>query len=205
VAASGLAREAAEAARARGWSVIGCVDDDPTLWSTRVAPELPVVGGIDLVTEHPEALLVVCAGLGRTRETIVERLRTLGVGDERFATLVHPDTSVPPSAVVGAGTVLLAGSVLTADVAVGDHVVCMPHVVLTHDCHVADYATLCANVALGGSVRVGRGAYLGMGATVRERRCVGARATLGMGAVLLEDLPEGETWVGVPAHPLRRG
>jgi acetyltransferase-like isoleucine patch superfamily enzyme len=80
----------------------------------------------------------------------------------------------------------------------------MPHVTLTHDDEVRDAATLAAGATLGGGVRVGPRAYLGMRSAVRERVRVGAGATLGMGAVLLTDLPDDETWAGVPARPLHR-
>jgi acetyltransferase-like isoleucine patch superfamily enzyme len=100
--------------------------------------------------------------------------------------------------------VLLAHTVLTANVHVGDHVVAMPHVTLTHDDQVSDFVTLCAGVSLGGTVCVGAGAYLGMNASVREGVSLGTDAVLGMGAALLTDLPDGETWAGVPARRLRR-
>jgi serine acetyltransferase len=76
----------------------------------------------------------------------------------------------------------------------------MPGVTFTHDDVVADFATFAAGVSLGGGVRVGRAAYLGMNASVRERLTIGDRATIGMGAAVLADVPDGETWVGVPAH-----
>jgi acetyltransferase-like isoleucine patch superfamily enzyme len=78
----------------------------------------------------------------------------------------------------------------------------MPGVTLTHDDVVADFATFAAGVSLGGSVRVGRAAYLGMNSSVRERTSIGAGATIGMGAVVLADVPDDETWVGVPAHAM---
>ena len=37
------------------------------------------------------------------------------------------------------------------------------------------------------------------------RRELGADATVGMGSVVLDDVPAGETWVGVPARPIRTG
>jgi acetyltransferase-like isoleucine patch superfamily enzyme len=92
---------------------------------------------------------------------------------------------------------------MTADVHVGSHVVVMPHVTLTHDDVLEDFATVCAGVTLGGGVTVGEAAYLGMRSAVRENLVVGRDSLLGMGAVLLEDLPPGDCWAGVPAHPLR--
>ena len=41
-----------------------------------------------------------------------------------------------------------------------------------------------------------------MNSSVRERTSVGAFATVGMGAAVLSNVPDGETWVGVPAHAI---
>lgn len=200
VAASGLAREvlAAECARGRRGHV-RVLDDDPDRWGGDLAGA-QVVGGLDAVTDYDDHAIVVCAGRGAVRREIVERLTRLGVGADRYATVVHPAVEVPRGCTVGRGSILLAGAVLTADVHVGRHVVAMPHVVLTHDDVVEDHATLCAGATLGGGVRVGEAAYLGMRCAVREHVTVGAGATVGMGAVVLRDVPPGETWTGVPAR-----
>jgi sugar O-acyltransferase (sialic acid O-acetyltransferase NeuD family) len=202
VAASGLALETAEAARACGIRVEGCVDDDVARWGSLAGGWLKVLGGLDIVAAQADCDVVLCAGRGVVREHLTERLRDLGVGDDRYATIVHPSVSLPESCAIGAGSVVLAGAVLTAAVSVGRHVVVMPHVTMTHDNVIEDFATLCAGVTLGGSVRVGRAAYLGMASSVREKVTVGAGSTLGMGAVLVRDLPAGDVWAGVPARPL---
>ncbi|MEW1954766.1 NeuD/PglB/VioB family sugar acetyltransferase [Terrabacter sp. NPDC080008] len=204
VAAGGLAREAAAAARAADVAVLGCLDDNQALWGREVAPGLPVLGGLSVATERPDARFLVCAGSGVVREGLVARLDALGVCPERYLTLVHPRASLAPDTVLGAGTLLLAGVVATADVVLEEHVVCMPNVVLTHDDHLESYATVCAGVVLGGNVTIGRAAYVGMAASLREGTTVGARARIGMGAVVLRDVGADETWVGVPAVPLRR-
>lgn len=203
VAASGLAREAASAARAAGHEVVGCLDDDPALAGTEVAPGLPILGTIDDVGAHPGARLVVCAGKGSSRAALVQRLAALGVGGDRYATVVDPGARIGAGSSVGVGSILLVGTVLTADVTVGDHVVCMPQVVLTHDCRLESYATVCAGVVLGGRVVVGSRAYIGMAASVRENLTVGTGSVIGMGAVVLRDVPPGETWAGIPARRLR--
>jgi len=204
VGASGLAEEVLAAVRASGTlAQAGVLDDDERRWGTTLGGA-PVLGGLDRVRRHPDHRVLVCVGRGRARRAIVERLTALRVDRSRYATVIHPSVHVPAGCSVGRGSVLLAGAVLTADVRVGEHVVVMPHATLTHGDVLEDYATVCAGVSLGGRVVVGPGAYLGMNASVREDRRIGADATLGMGAALTVDLPARQTWVGVPARPVRQ-
>lgn len=201
VAASGLAREVVEAVRAaEPERDLRVLDDDPARCGDALHGA-PVVGGTAAAGTLGDVELVVCAGHGGVRRRLVDRLLAAGIERRQFATVVHPAVSVPANCRIGAGSVLLAGVVLTSDVVVGDHVVAMPHVTLTHDVVVDDFATLCAGVSLGGGVRVGAAAYLGMNASVRQGLRVGAGSTLGMAAALTKDLPAGETWTGVPARP----
>jgi sugar O-acyltransferase (sialic acid O-acetyltransferase NeuD family) len=202
IAASGLAREVLAALEGSSeYQAVGILDDDRELVGQLVGG-VAVLGPLEVVTDYPEAMLLICVGRGVARARVRRRLVDLGIDDQRFATVVDPTVRIPSSARVDLGTIVLAGVVLTADVQLGQHVVVMPHVTLTHDDQLADYVTVCAGVTLGGSVRVGYGAYLGMNASVREGVDVAHHAVLGMGAVLLGDLPAHETWAGVPARRL---
>lgn len=207
VGAGGFARETAAAVAAVNqvgpqWTVLGLLDDDPARHGARV-DGLPVLGPVELVADHPDAAVLVCTGSPRNYRSRRDIVARLGLPDERYAVLVHPAATVAAGTELGAGTVLLAGVVVTAPQRVGRWVAAMPQAVLTHDDAVGDYVTLASRVALGGGVTVGEGAYLGAGALVREGVTVGAWALLGMGSVLLTDVPAGEVWVGNPARRLR--
>jgi sugar O-acyltransferase (sialic acid O-acetyltransferase NeuD family) len=201
IAASGLAREVLAVCEAMGRDVMGVLDDDATKVGTALG-NTTVLGELGRLRRYPDASLILCAGKGSVRRDLAVRLAALGIGDERYATIVDPSVRVPSTCWVGVGSILLAGVVLTADVSVGRHVVCMPHVTLTHDDELADYVTLTSGVSLGGGVRVGEAAYLGMNASVREQRTVGAGCVLGMGAVLVSDQPDGTVYAGVPARQI---
>lgn len=203
LAAGGLARETASSIMATGdHHVVGMLDDSEASWGRKLAG-VEVLGGIERAAQGRE-LLLVCAGAGTTRQSIVRRLLSLGVGPERYAIHIGHGASIGSGTTVGRGSIILPGCVLTCDVEVGTHVVLMPMVVLTHDNWLADYATLAAGVVLGGGARIGSAAYLGMNASVRQGLVVGDGATLGMGAVLLVDQPAHSIWAGNPAHSLER-
>lgn len=202
IGGSGLAREVLATERALGrYDRFAMLDDDSNRWG-RTIDGVEVLGPIELAAKPSVGDLLVCIGAGFARRSVVERLRAMCVTGDRYATVIHPSVEVPAGCSVGHGSVLLAGAVLTADVLVERHVVVMPNVTLTHDDVLRDYATVCAGVALGGGVTVDEAAYVGMNASVRQGAHVGAGSVLGMGAALLEDLPAGQTWVGVPARSI---
>ena len=68
-------------------------------------------------------------------------VRRLDLPDDRWATLVHPTACVPAGSILGPGTMLLAGAVVTTPLRIGVHVVAMPHVLITHDDKIADGVT----------------------------------------------------------------
>lgn len=202
VAASGLAREVLASMRISGRSnVVGFLDDDPDLAGQQI-DGLPVLGRIADASAFPTASFVLCAGKGATREKIAFMLAGMGIGSVRYASFVDDSAVISEDSIIGAGCILLANVVLTAGVRLGSHVVAMPNVTFTHDDEVDDFATLAAGVSLGGGVHIGRRAYLGMNSAVREHLSVGSGATVGMGAAVIKDMPDDETWVGVPAGPL---
>ncbi len=197
VGASGLAREVLAAGIT---GVVGILDDDVDLHDTEVAG-VPVVGPLALAAQRDEQLLV-CVGPSASRRNVVRRLTKFGVADDRYATYVARSARVGTTSDVGVGSILLDGVVVTADARLGHHVVVMPGCTITHDDVLSDFSTLAAGVALGGGVQVGEAAYLGMNASVRQGVAIGAASTIGMGAVVLTDVPQQQTWAGVPAREL---
>jgi len=197
VGASGLAREVIAAGIA---GVTGILDDDANLHDTDIAG-VHVLGGTALAGEREEQVLL-CIGPSGARAEVARRMARVGVADDRYATFVARTARVGATSDIAAGSILLDGVVVTADARIGRHVVVMPNCTITHDDKLDDFVTLAAGVALGGGVRIGERAYLGMNASVRPGVTIARDSTIGMGAVVLRDVPEGETWAGVPARRL---
>lgn len=208
IGAGGFSRETAEAVRAINaveptWRLRGFLDDSPALHGAEICG-LPVLGPIDLAASHPDAALVLTTG---RPDNYVSRRRIaarLGFGDERYATIVHPTSTVGESCRIGCGAVLLAHVDLTADVVIGRHVAIMPQVVLPHDVRIDDFATLGSGVRAGGACHIEEEAYVGAGACLREQVTIGARAMIGMASVVTRDVPTERLWLGAPARDVDR-
>jgi len=56
----------------------------------------------------------------------------------------------------------------------------------------------------GASIKIGRNVWLGAHVVVLPGVHIGDNAVIGAGAIVTKNVPEGETWVGVPAAPIVR-
>ena len=171
-------------------------------------PNARVLHGLEVLDWHaadarfPGASLVLGIGDSSVRTAVAQRLTAEG---RDFAKLVHPAAEIAPSATLGQGCVVCAGSVISVDVTLGDHVHVNRACQVGHDTVLGDFVTLLPGVVVGGNVRIGIGAMLGAGAVVRNGSAaraliVGERAMVGMGAVVVRDVPAATTVMGVPAN-----
>ena len=181
------------------WNVIGFLDDDPARRGD-VVHDLPVLGGSEWLAEHPVDVVVA---IGRTmvRRRIVERLNTQR--HTRFATLVHPRAWVGRRVEIGEGSIVCAGTSITTDVRLGQHVILNLNGTVGHDAVLNDFVTVAPTVNISGNVVVGEGCDLGTGSTLIQGIEVGEWTVLGAGATVVRSLPANVTAVGAPAKPIK--
>ena len=110
----------------------------------------------------------------RRRPEVVE---ATGLGDDYFATLIHPGASVSARAKVGRGTVINFGASVGGEVEVGRHATLGPGCVIGHNVEIADHAVVAPGAVVSGFVRLGRGCYVGAGATVKQKVTIGELST----------------------------
>lgn len=200
LAATGLAREVLLTVRASGqYDVLGILDDDPQLLDVLI-DGAPVLGALEDAAMFPKALFAVCLPIGRDREAVVERLTQSGVEGNRYGTVLDPDIRLPDDCRIGPGSILLRHATVGPQVSLGSHTVVMPSVTLGWALQAGDFTTFSAGSSLGEGVRLGRGVHIGVNAGVADGLSVGDYSSVGMGSAVVQDVPEYETWVGVPAR-----
>jgi acetyltransferase EpsM len=175
---------------------VGFVDDNPTLAGTTCF-DRPVLGPIASLSQIEHDAVVVAIGDNRMRRTLMERLCAAG---ERLLTVVHPFASIAPSATIGAGSMLSAGTLVLPRAVIGRGVILNTKASVDHDSVVGDFAHVAPGATVGANVHLGEETLVGLGAAVVSGRTIGARNIIGAGAVVVHDFPDDVTALGVPAR-----
>lgn len=91
-----------------------------------------------------------------------------------------------------------------ADTTIGENTKIDNLVHVAHNVRVGRNCVLAAYTGLSGSTIVGDGVAFGGKAGVADHLNIGSGASIGAAASVFKDVPEGETWTGFPARPLKR-
>lgn len=187
--AGGLAREARLYATAAGWDVIAFYADGGS----------GEVDGLPVLAEfQPERFFLAAVGSPKVRRDLVRRAEAAGM--LACPPIVDPRVAVCSDAVTaGKGTLIAPGCLLTTNIKIGEHCIINLACTIGHDVTIEDFAIIAPGANISGNVSLGFASSIGTGAAIRERCSVGVESVLGMGAALTKNLPDGETWVGVPA------
>lgn len=201
--ASGHAKVVIDVIERQGlYDIAFLVDDDPALKGT-VLFGYPVLGGKEELTAQagPVRRGIVAIGGNRARGAVAAWLADHGLG---LVTAVHPSAQLGRGTTVGAGTVVMAGAVINSDSRIGRNVIVNTRASVDHDCVVGDGVHLAPGSTLCGTVSVGEGSFICAGSTVIPNLTLGKGVTVGAGSAVLRDLPDGVTVAGVPARELSR-
>jgi sugar O-acyltransferase (sialic acid O-acetyltransferase NeuD family) len=187
----------------RTWEVLGFIDEDVSNKGKTMC-NLPVLGGFGWFEKTASHDVRIISGVGdcKTKRQFAEKAERLGL---RFCSIVHPSVLISTYVEVGEGTVIAAGSIITTQVRIGRHVTVNVDCTISHDVIIDDYCTLAPGCHISGNVKLGKGVDFGTCATVIQGRSVGPWSKIGAGAVVIDDIPENVTAVGVPARIVRSG
>lgn len=191
VGASGHGKVVADIARRNGYKEIVFLDDNDSIHEC---------GGYPVIGKSSEAGTIdadVIIGIGNAgvRKQIQESLP-----DEKLVTLIHPDAVVAEDVVIGKGTVVMAGAVINPGVRIGKGCIINTCSSVDHDCIVDDFVHVAVGSHLCGTVNVGAGTWIGAGVTVNNNVFICPDCMIGAGAVIVNDIWECGTYVGVPAR-----
>jgi sugar O-acyltransferase (sialic acid O-acetyltransferase NeuD family) len=158
---------------------------------------LPILSDPAAFTPQQGDGLVLGIGIPGTRRRVAEDLASRGGS---FLTLVHPSSTVVPSAVIGAGSIVCPHAVVSDAAVLGACVLVNYHASLAHDAHAGDFAVLSPYATLGGAAAIGPDCFLGLHASVGPRVSLGAGCKVAANSCALHDAPPRSLLHGVPGR-----
>ena len=191
--ASGHGRVVADVARACGYSDVIFLDD----------ADVPLASGkgADYIHYREDSDFIVAIGNSKIRERVQKELTDGGC---RMATLVHPHTVIGSDVSIGKGTVIMPGAIINAGAIIGEGVIVNTSSSVDHDCIIEDYCHVSVGVHVAGTVHVKRHTWLGAGATISNNLNICEECMIGAGAVVVKDIENSGTYVGVPARKIEQ-
>ena len=189
--ASGHGKVIKEVLESPGRVIDGFLDDNPKI---ETLSGLVVKHSLEDVDE-----VIVSIGDNKTRKRIVEKLKC------RFCEpAIHLQAVLSPTAIVGVGSVVMAGAVINADVRIGKHCIINTGASIDHECMIGDYAHISPHATLCGEIVVGDGSWIGAGTTVIQGIKIGKWSHIGAGSVVVKDIPDGCLAFGNPCRIVRK-
>jgi UDP-perosamine 4-acetyltransferase len=138
----------------------------------------------------------VAIGDNRRRDALAASVIALGY---RLVNAISPTAVISPSATLGSGVAVMAGAVVNAETRIDDLVIVNTGATIDHDCQIGRAAHIAPQCALAGNVVVGQFTFLGVGCNVIPEQSIGQGVMLGAGSVVIRDIRDHCTAVGVPA------
>ena len=140
--------------------------------------------------------VIVATGDNSLREKKISKLISIKAS---LATIIHPTAVISPSAKVSEGCTILANAVINTNAFIGIGCIINTASVIEHDCIVENFVNISPKASMAGHTEIGRKTFLGIGSTIMDEIKIGKEAVIGAGAVVIRDVPDYATVVGVPA------
>ena len=206
IGAGGFGREVAQLIEEinsdkKTWNLLGFIDETVEKHKT-VINNTTVLGSFDWFENNARnKLWTICAiGNPRDKYNLVNKASAYNVN---FANLIHPDSKTNKYSEFGFGCIICCNSFISVNTKIGNHVSINPGCGIGHDTVIEDYSSLYWNVTLSGNVCIHEGCEIGSKAIVIPKRAVGKWSVIGAGAVVVTDMPDNCTAVGIPAKPIK--
>ena len=180
------------------WNLKGFIDDNEALWG-RNEGKYKIYGGCEYLKSLSSIYAVCAIGSAITRKLVVEKLADSSV---HFATLIDPSVIFSKYIEIGEGTIICAGTIITVDIKIGNHVIINLDCTIGHDAIIADYVTAYPSVNISGNVQIGQCSELGTGTHIIQGKQIGSCTIIGAGAVVVKDCSEKGIYVGCPARKI---
>lgn len=143
-----------------------------------------------------EYQIMIAIGDPKKRNEVVERLPK----ETKFFSFIHPTTLIMDTNIqIGKGSFIGAYSILTTNIKIGKHTILNRGNQIGHDTIIGDFFSAMPGSIVSGNVTIGDRVYLGTNSSIIEKITIGSDIIIGANGVVVGDINDIGTYVGVPA------
>lgn len=182
------------------YEILGFLDDD----DEKIGKEyngykcLGKISSLSKLAEKHDLCATIATQEGRIRKKIVAENPDFS----NWETLIHPSANISSTSKLGPGCIVCANCNISVNTILGDHCILNLGVTVGHDCMVGDYVSLMSGTVVSGHVEIKNYAYSGSNSTVIPGKKIGENAKIGAGSVVIRNVKDNVTVMGVPAKVL---
>ncbi len=174
-----------------GVKVQGIFDDNPAITSFLGRKVIPYSN-----TKDTDSEVIICIGCNKIRHVISQKIK------HPFGQLVDSTSYLADGDSLGQGSIMLAKSIVQANISVGKHAIINSGAIVEHDCVVSDFVHVGPGAVVCANAHMGFGAFIGANATILPGISIGDWAVVGAGSVVTKDVAANTTVAGTPAKTI---
>ena len=140
--------------------------------------------------------VLVAIGNPKDRFDVVQQLPK----ETEYFTFIHPSAQLLGyDILVGKGSIICAGCILTTNIIIGDHAHLNLQTTIGHDCRIGSYFTTAPGVKVSGNCTIHDCVYVGTNASIKEKINVHSFTTIGLNAGVVKHITKPGVYIGTPA------
>lgn len=140
---------------------------------------------------------IVAVGDPTLRKKIVESLPLA-----QHISLIHPSAYIGKEVKIGKGAIICPKVCITTKIDLGDFAHLNLLSTIGHECKIGDYFTTAPGAKISGNCTIGQKVYFGTNSCVIEKKNICDEVIIGAGGVVVKDIRESGTYVGIPAKKI---
>lgn len=201
IGAGGHAKVIADIIEKSGDEIVGFLDDNKEIGTT-IINDYKVIGDLNnrfaMAVTKENLEFIIAIGGNKKREEISHSPNL------KFYTAIHPSAQIGLDVEIQEGTVVMANVCINSSARIGKHCIINTGAIIEHDNIIEDFVHMSPNTSLGGTVKIGESTHVGIGSIVKNNITICKNCTIGAGAVVVKDILEEGTYVGVPAKRMEK-
>ncbi len=123
----------------------------------------------------------------------------------RLINVVDKSAIVSPRATIGKGCFIGKMAIVNSKAVIGDDCIINTKALVEHGCNIKNHVNISTNTVVNGDVVVGEGSFIGSCSVTIGQKKIGKWSTVGAGAVVINNVGNNVTVVGVPAKEIKKG